>query len=67
MTLCDRCRGKTIATTCSMFNTEMICLPCKKREEEHPDYEMARKAEDAAVRAGNMNFQGIGLPSELRL
>jgi hypothetical protein len=59
--ICDRCGKETRATIMSMYNTEMICLDCKKAEEQRPDYEQARKAEAEAVQGGNFNFPGIGL------
>jgi hypothetical protein len=43
-----------------------LCLDCKKKEEAHPAYERARKAEQDAVRRGDRNFPGIGLPPDLR-
>lgn len=63
---CDRCREETVAKIMSQFNTEQICLQCKKKEEEHPKYEEALKAEQEAIQRGNLNFKGIGLPSDLR-
>ena len=61
---CQRCRKECIATIVSMFNTEEICLACKKAERERPDYAAARDAEMNQVRAGNYNYQGIGLPGD---
>lgn len=63
---CERCHAQTLAITCSMFNTEMICWTCKTRESNHPLYENARSAETDAVLAGDYNFPGIGLPEDLR-
>ena len=65
MTRCDRCRRETVATIMSMFNTDELCLDCKQREEEHPRYEEARRAETEAVRRGETNFPGIGRPEDL--
>ncbi len=62
---CDRCRQETSVTIVSMFNTDTLCLDCKKREEQHPNYAQARQAEHRAVLAGNFNFPGIGLPPDL--
>jgi len=64
-THCQRCRKKDIALIGSMFDTTMICLDCKAKEEKHPDYEKARDADVAACRGGNYNFHGIGRPSDL--
>ena len=63
---CERCGADPIiSSTCSIFNTEQICLVCQRREEAHPDYESARAAEAAAVRSGNYNFPGVGKPADL--
>ena len=50
----------------SFFNTEEICLPCVEKEQQHPDFEKAKEAEREAVKAGNLNFPGIGLPEGLK-
>lgn len=64
---CDRCglphNNRTIM---SKFNTEEICIPCKDKEVLHPEYKRASEAEIAEVKKGNYNFQGIGLPSDLK-
>ena len=62
---CQRCGKETNVHILSVFNTQDVCLQCKEAEEEHPQYERARKAEDDAVRRGNYNFPGIGLPAGL--
>lgn len=64
--ICDRCHRETVGVIGSMFNTEIICFECKEREEQHPDYEEARRIEGEAVLAGNFNYPGIGLPADLR-
>jgi menaquinone-dependent protoporphyrinogen IX oxidase len=58
---CQRCYAKTFATILSMFNTEEICMDCKDAEEGRSDYDDAVKADQAAVRNGDINFKGIGL------
>lgn len=58
---CDRCGKETNAHIMSMFNTEEICLACKDAEKLRPDYKAAVAADEAAIRAGDMNFPGIGL------
>ena len=45
----------------SMYNTDCICMECAHKERQRDDYAKARDAEAAAVRAGNLNFSGIGL------
>ena len=62
---CDRCGGDAGVSTMSRFNTEQICIPCEDVEKAHPDYEKAREAELNAVRAGDYNYPGIGLPEDL--
>jgi hypothetical protein len=49
-----------------MFNVDMICPKCKKKEEAHPKYKEARDRENLEVISGNYNFRGIGLPDDLR-
>jgi len=43
----------------SMFNTEIICMTCKKEERESSRYEEALAADQEAVRQGDYNFKGI--------
>lgn len=62
---CDRCRQETCITQMSFFNTDTCCPDCISRERRHPEYGRARQAEEAALRAGDRNFPGIGLPPEL--
>ena len=45
----------------SMFNTDTICMACANAERKRKDYEAAREAERAAVKAGDRNFKGMGL------
>lgn len=59
--MCDRCGNEATVSTMSMFNTQMICMECKTREEQRPDYDDARKADEDAIRSGNYNYKGIGL------
>lgn len=63
---CDRCGEDAASTIGSMFNTEMICMTCQTLEKAHPEYEAARDAEARAVKAGDFNFPGIGLPIDLK-
>lgn len=62
---CDRCGKQTAITICSQFNTEGLCMQCKKEEEDHPHFHHALKAEQKQIKAGNYNFKGIGLPADL--
>jgi hypothetical protein len=58
---CQRCHKQTFSTILSMFNTEEICEECKTAEEARPDYDAAVEADRAAIKAGDVNFKGIGL------
>ena len=44
-----------------MFNTQVICMACKEKEQQRADYRKAVEADHAEIRKGNYNFQGIGL------
>lgn len=62
-THCDRC-GKSLnggLRIMSMFNTDCICVECKKKERENPRYEQACQADMQEIKKGNYNFKGIGL------
>ena len=63
---CDRCNEQTNVQTMSRFNTQMICMNCETIEKAHPDYEEARDKEMEQVKAGNRNYEGIGLPDDLK-
>jgi hypothetical protein len=59
---CHRCHVETDVHIMSMFNTELICLGCKEKEEQHPDYAAAREAELEQIKQGNYNYKGKGYP-----
>lgn len=63
---CDRCGKDTIQTTMSFFNTDTICMECDDLERAHPLFEVAHRVETEEVMRGNYNFEGIGLPNDLR-
>lgn len=64
---CDRCGRETTAWTGSYFDTSTICLThCAPAERAHPLYEEARRVETEAVKQGDLNYPGIGLPDDLR-
>jgi hypothetical protein len=57
---CDRChksleRGRTM----SMFNTDCLCLECKEKERDDPEYAAAVNADHQAVNKGNLRFMEI--------
>ena len=62
---CDRCKQVTISYTMSIFNTDQICPPCEEKEQAHPQFQLAKDAENAAVVRGDLNFPGIGKPEDL--
>jgi|TARA_Y100000310_G_scaffold301335_1_gene337742 hypothetical protein len=39
-------------------------MECWEREKENPSYQTAVDAEVSAIKSGDHNFQGIGLPDE---
>jgi len=59
---CQRCFEETSVTSMSIFNTQMCCMDCLDLEKKHPQYSIAETLEIAAVKKGDYNFQGIGLP-----
>ena len=61
---CQRCYKETKITTGSYFDTAMICLPCDKIEQSHPEYASAKQTENEHVKSGDLNFKGVGLPSD---
>ena len=61
---CERCGAHTRATSMSYFTTLTLCMDCKHDEKGAPNYARARAAEEAACRAGDFNFVGIGLAPE---
>lgn len=63
---CERCNQKMASSICSMFNIEQICPTCQSKERNHPKYKDAVAADVEAVKAGNYNFSGIGLPEDLK-
>ena len=62
---CERCGERTSVHMMSMFNTEDICMTCKRAERRHPRYAEACQAEEEAARRGDVNYPGIGLPDDL--
>ena len=59
---CDRCGGSLEdGRIMSMYNTDCICMECKKKERQRADYHDALEADRAQVKTGNYNFSGVGL------
>jgi len=63
---CDRCNEKAESLTGSYFNVQMICKPCDAKEQAHPKFEEAKSAETEECIKGNLNYEGIGLPEDLK-
>lgn len=60
-TTCDRCGGNLDkGRIMSMYNTDCICMECKRKERQRADYKDALDADHLQIVAGNYNFQGIG-------
>ncbi len=66
MTRCQRCKKEADVFACSYFNTETICIECNDAERRHPEYKHAKRVENEAVRRGDYNYPGVGLPADLR-
>lgn len=64
---CERCHQHLSCWTMSWFNTQHICMKCAEKEKQHPKYKEAVQAIKEAETKGNMNFEGIGLPEDLKL
>ena len=61
-TRCDRCGGSLEGgRIMSMYNTQVICMECKAKEQRRPDYREAVEADNEAIRRGDRNFPGISL------
>lgn len=63
---CDQCSEKLSVRIMSDFNTDTLCLHCKRKEQAHPLYSKAKQAEQEAVLRGDRNFKGIGLLLDLK-
>ena len=63
---CERCNIETQVLSMSWFNTQMICPRCGVIERAHPKFEEARSRERNEVENWNFNYEGIGLPNDLK-
>ena len=53
---CDRCKGPlTDGVIKSMYNEEIICMKCKKKEMQRYDYKRVVYERIKKIRAGNKN------------
>ena len=64
---CERCGHEAAEIFGSSFNGERICHVCRYEEKSHPLFEEARRREMEELNRGNFDFEGIGLPPELRV
>ena len=60
-TKCDRCGKILTAKTMSMFNEDCLCLECKEKEKNLPNYKKALNKDIEEIKKGYFNFKGIGL------
>lgn len=61
-TNCDRCGGSlSEGRIMSMYNTDCICMECKRIERKRDDYQKAKDADREQLMKGNYNYDGIGL------
>jgi len=63
--VCQRCKQGTNITQMSFFNNQMCCSRCIEIERAHPAFQAARDAELQAIKNGDFNFPGVGLPHDL--
>ena len=63
---CSRCMKKAEMLIMSWFNKQMICSRCREIELKHPMINKAKDKELQECKKGNYNFDGIGLPEDLR-
>lgn len=57
---CDRCGGELKGgRIMSMFNEQCICMNCKEKEKQDPEYSKAVQTDHAEIKKGNYNFKGI--------
>lgn len=59
---CERCGEGSSSLKMSFFNEDMCCMDCLSIEQQHPNYEEARKREHQECLNGNYNYRGVGLP-----
>lgn len=62
---CARCGSEINVSIVSRFNGDVICMTCSEKERAHPRYTEAVAREEEEIRRGNLNFPGIGKPSDL--
>jgi hypothetical protein len=63
---CDRCKGDMSFHRVSWFNTDEICGDCQRIEDAHPGLAAAKEKEREECMRGNFNYEGVGLPLDLK-
>ena len=63
---CERCGGESSEFLVSLFNSEVICKECTKKEQSHKEYKRAVKTQLKHLKQGDLSFKGIGLPNDLK-
>ena len=61
---CQRCMRDSDVHIMSMFDVSLICTQCWEYEKLDPSYKKAADFERAAIKDGDFNFKGIGLPDK---
>lgn len=56
---CDMCGKPSLVHTMSIFNTDLLCMECKRAERNDPGYAEAVEAERRAIQKGDYNYAGI--------
>lgn len=65
---CDRCGADlTNGRIMSMYNEDCICLACKEKERQRPDYTEACIAEAEQIKQGNLTYKGIGYEEDNKM
>lgn len=62
---CNRCDQDVNGQTMSVFNDDIICPKCVKKEESHKDFNRALIANEFAIKNNNTFWEGIGKPEDL--
>jgi len=57
--VCNRCKQQPNMVTVSYMNTDIICRDCKTAEQNHPMFQVAREAKQAACVSGDYNYSGL--------
>ena len=56
MNNCHRCGKEDYVMSMSFLNTQMCCMDCLDKEEEHPQFKKVKEEEARQVKAGNYNY-----------